>query len=404
MPDPFKNYFNDNFNFNNKINSQKQDKRDLVYKLQNFQCDGDIMLEPRLQEYLNRKKFYNENNIKSDISLETEFQITNDDIKLIRSYMKGNTDIYNKNNNPLNKKTSKKIKIKPPKPDERVLKTKKIDDKTPKNMGMFSTENDDSYFYEVMSRSPQGPLDTRDMLEKTKNFGELLINKDGIDDESLNTYHNKRKSYVDKRNKHILSKLGPVQHANMYPDSQALKYYDNREYTKYSLGLRDDEVPNSKPLFEGDEWKLPFHNKKPTKKEWNPYVEYNHYPSELTAQLYKKKHGSMPEYDLDETAELDFNNRMIIPHNRLNSKKSNLEEHGSYQSMPYMDYGDAELETEIMRGMPSRTSKTFGYRNPEEHYFRYVDDDITDPNNNVLPFPRGGEGTRVFNKMNLKKY
>ena len=42
-----------------------------------------IQLEPRLQEYIRRKKFNEENDIVPTISVEQEFGITDFDIKMI---------------------------------------------------------------------------------------------------------------------------------------------------------------------------------------------------------------------------------------------------------------------------------------------------------------------------------
>ena len=283
--DPFKNYFNDNFNFNNQIKPEyTKSKRQLVQELQNFSCDGDIMLEPRLQEYLNKKKYYENNNIKPDVTLEMEFQITKDDIKMIRSLMKGKTNIYDKKNNPLNKKKYKRHKLKKLKKDSRVPKIKKIDRHVPKNMGMFGPDkHNDGYFYEVMSRAPNGPLDTRDMLEKSNNiqFGEIHIDNNGIDKNTVNKYHKKRRQTMDKRNKYIISDLGPAQHMSMYPGTTPLKYYDNNEFTKASLNLGQhnnpiNNIPRSKPKFEGDQWNLPYPDeRKKQQKQWNPYMVDN---------------------------------------------------------------------------------------------------------------------------------
>lgn len=41
--------------------------------------------------------------------------------------------------------------------------------------------------------------------------------------------------------------------------------------------------------------------------------------------------------------------------------------------------------------------KTYGYDNPVEHYFYYLNKDIQTPNHVILPFPRGGFDTRRLN-------
>ena len=61
---------------------------------------------------------------------------------------------------------------------------------------------------------------------------------------------------------------------------------------------------------------------------------------------------------------------------------------------------DIELENDMLRGMPSNTSKSYGYRNPSEHYFEYVDPRYT----NMNLFPRFGKSTRDNNKKYGNKY
>ena len=57
----------------------------------------------------------------------------------------------------------------------------------------------------------------------------------------------------------------------------------------------------------------------------------------------------------------------------------------------------------MIRGMPSHTTKSYGYRNPREHYFQYIDDDFQSSENTVLPYPRNGISTRRDNKKLAKQ-
>ena len=50
--------------------------------------DDEISLEPRLGEYLKKKKYFKENGIESD-TLEQEYYITNKDMQKIRAYLRG---------------------------------------------------------------------------------------------------------------------------------------------------------------------------------------------------------------------------------------------------------------------------------------------------------------------------
>src|SRR5438309_11870462 len=92
MTDKYSNYFDSNFNFNNIVYPSKAE---LVDKLMNVNCKGDIMLEPRLQEYLKKKKFYKENDIEPCVTPEQEYQITDFDRKVLKAFLKGRKDLYN---------------------------------------------------------------------------------------------------------------------------------------------------------------------------------------------------------------------------------------------------------------------------------------------------------------------
>lgn len=397
-----KDFFNDNFNFDNRISQPENKTRvEMARELENFECEGGLMLEPRLQEYLNKKNYYRENNINPDVSLEMEFQITKEDIRKIRRLMRGKRDIYDQQKFPLKDKKRKK-KLKKMQKDKRVLPIPKLDERKPVNMGMFAPDdnNDDEYFYEVMARKPNRLLDTRDMMEKV-NFGlEYELDNQGIDDRTAKKYKRRQKKYKDKRNKYIISNLGPEYMMSKNPHETPKKYYNTNEYVKSHMGLNERHMPNSQPRFEGPEFNLPYPDQRQKQKEWNPYVEYNYMPSEHSFNIAKQR-GYNPQYEINEQSEMDFENRMVIPRVKHNSKK-NL----NNNPVPFMEYGkgisNVEVENELIMGMPSRTFKSYGYRNPEEHYFDFIDNDIQSAQHTVMPFPRGGEATRNNNKSRAK--
>lgn len=60
-----------------------------------FECKNGIFLEPRLQEYIKKKMFYKKNNILPNISAEQEFSITQEDVRRLKVFLKGEKDLYN---------------------------------------------------------------------------------------------------------------------------------------------------------------------------------------------------------------------------------------------------------------------------------------------------------------------
>jgi hypothetical protein len=64
--------------------------------MDDFMCDNDVMLDPRLIEYMNKRKYYTENDINPAVSLEKQFNITKGDIKRLKKFIKGDRNLYGK--------------------------------------------------------------------------------------------------------------------------------------------------------------------------------------------------------------------------------------------------------------------------------------------------------------------
>jgi len=119
---------------------------------------------------------------------------------------------------------------------------------------------------------------------------------------------------------------------------------------------------------------------------WNPHMEFSHGEGDITS------YGMKPYESYSQMSTMDNDNRMSM--RELNTS--------TYQAMPYMGHGRGTCvptsKEEIQLGMPTRTSKSYGYANPFEHYYTYIDQDIQQPDNVVMNFPRGGMATRIYNK------
>lgn len=51
--------------------------------------NGTMSLEPRLAEYIEKKRYYSENDITPPVPLEVRYDITNADKSIIRAYLRG---------------------------------------------------------------------------------------------------------------------------------------------------------------------------------------------------------------------------------------------------------------------------------------------------------------------------
>ena len=92
----FSSFIDPEFSFNNQVTSSSGNI-----------CNDNIFLEPRLTEYIKKKKYYREYNIEPSVSLEKEYQISDADRRLLRSYFSGNRNIYT--NEQLEKFEKKKV-------------------------------------------------------------------------------------------------------------------------------------------------------------------------------------------------------------------------------------------------------------------------------------------------------
>lgn len=373
-------YFDDKFNFSNEVKPRKRNTRlEEVRKLQNFSCSGGIMLEPRLQEYLKKKKFYKKTQYQPCVSPEREFQITQDDLKRIKAFLSGDKKIYDKKRFPLKQKKHKKPKFPSSafREDKRLdklrKKKKELMNKEPINRGMF--EDDKQNFYNDSDMFQTGPLDGRDIIGN--NFDQGLANTENYDYDTVSM-----ESYDDPfKGKHTYTGNDFGTHDPMgYPD-QRVNLYPERG-NDGPLGI--DNVSN----------------------QWNPYIEYNHMQGSGYSDIHHQRFGKEPDPIFNQRNEMDFDNKMVIPKMNYNGKKDL--NHSNIRPLPNMTHGngmrDTDLESCIQFGMPSKTFKSYGYRNPDEHYFQFIQNDIQDPNHVVFPIARGGISTRLDNKKHAKNY
>jgi len=54
----------------------------------------------------------------------------------------------------------------------------------------------------------------------------------------------------------------------------------------------------------------------------------------------------------------------------------------------------------LFKYYPDHTRKSIGYDQTCNHHFNYIDTDYQSPDHTVMYFPRGGESSRLFNKIN----
>jgi len=329
--------------------------------LQNVKCSGNIMLEPRLQEYIKKRKYYKSNNIQPDIPLEREFSITNTDRKLLKSFLTGNLDIYkpNKYNKIISEKpkSSTSFPSSNYKDDPRVLIPVKQDMKTPINRGMFVPDKKSKYYEDPIMESNKQFLDARDFADN--NFKGLNINN--LDHYNVNE-----------------PKFNPRLDPKMDPGPG----YGNYDKCNSAMRISDGSIYDSCAAN-----KVTPQNKK---------KKINHNDNTGNDDV----HQQYLNYDLLDEYE-DNMNRIQDVSRKV--KKPKIKSHPDSSLFNKSQKRNTEIESELIRGMPTNRphNRSYGYRDTFENNFDYIDDDFQNPDNTDL-WPRGGEPTRLENKLLAK--
>jgi len=189
------------------------------------------------------------------------------------------------------------------------------------------------------------------------------------------------------------------------------KYYDENKMTPcISLELEYSITPSDIERLKQIETKLLKSNNiffpKTSYKNVRPKIQYKtqlhydgldqesaklpHDPSTKEMIDYTTKETDVPAF-LSRTIEKHKSGRIydgINPNQCINTIREQF-----YNDKPF----DPEMMNDMMLGMPNHTRKSYGFDDPFEHYFDYIDGDIQRPDHVVLDFPRGGESARLEN-------
>ena len=374
-------------------------KAAIIDLLKNQTLCGDIMLEPRLHEYLKKKLYYKEHDLQPCIAPELEFQITHHDKRIIKAFLAGKKDIYTnpKYSSISKQKTSNRKQYFPSsklRKDSRVpdienlkpVEINSINSINPINRGMFVPDANGGYYedpninnYNMISPRDFPPYvyDGSGFDIETSKFNPRIdpkiwrgVEKYNKDDSQykipLDPCKDKHSKCLDPRNKYIISDL--------FARAECIKDEINQQNVKYCN----------------------FNTQEPDVCDYNITGRCNNGPM--------TRYGNDPIPDIQMSSEMDIDNKVVIPNMKNNSGKELGNNNYRFETYFANNPRDNDLESELLRGMPTyRTqNRSYGYRNPEEHYFEYIDADFQNPINSVMDFDRGGESTRIENKTIAK--
>ncbi len=299
--------------------------------------NDDVMnLEPRLLEYLTKKRYYKQNNISED-DLEINYNITKRDIARIKAYLRGDNRTYNK------------------------ACFSDFVDPTQGNFPSQKFEKDPRF-----DRLKRKQERDREAVEQRKNYG--IISR-GYD------------MYREDR-----------QFASAFGDDFCSKTDPNKEWKEnpniapsqcnYDSMARRNTYDVNTPIVE-NQFTQP-------KSKFNGYIPYdgiiNEDPNSLDNII-----NNLSGYTKT------VSRVMNKPEYNGAIGKFRESENNRFDSEPQRtQISDVDIETYCKFGQtPSRAGKSLGYPNPVEHYFDYISDDMQRPEHVVSNRP---VDTRHLNK------
>jgi hypothetical protein len=398
-----KNKFSKYFENSNSFFVKQPPKKDIVDRLYNERCDGGIMLEPRLQEYFKKRKFNKDNNVESCITPEQEFQITPDDIKKLKAFLRGRTDIYTKESKKLKEDsyddTNKFFPSHGMRDDPRVQKLKKPDiDNRPLNRGMFAVDDDDifdSIYEDPHKELDDDILDARDFSSDNKRSDDKNLGF-SLNDAKFNPRTDLR---IDRVSDEKFDKKTSQYRVGSQETRECRKTNNTDQRNNKVISDIFKKTDNDKKMIDKSSSALYSQSKK--NKDYNLLEE-----GDKEKFLRDTRYGQFADPTFSEKSDIDTDNKVVIP--KIASKSNKGLNTGDYRLTTFLEQNiddprDFELESSMVRGMPSNTKKSYGYRQPFENQFQYIDEEFQNPDNSIESYPRGGVQTRGDNLATAKQ-
>lgn len=296
----------------------------------------NMSLEPRLLAYMNKKEYYDKNNIKINF-LEKEFSITSDDIIKINEYKKNMSSNYDpeKHLDLVSSKSTKFLESQILHDDERFKRFRKKMERNKnaiKQRHNYSEWNDGNYRLLPDEYITREAINTRKHSNFNVNSRDYQVNNRYL----INNNNNNKRQQTRKLNHQINSEQNNI-----------IGNYNS--YAKNNSNNNDYRIQQK--------------------------IDNTNRCNIPSMKMNDKKYHNTSRY------------RPVPYMGNGNIRDINLESEMRYSNSTRFDTYNINTK-----------SKSVGYPNPSEHYFDYISDDLQRPEHTVLPFPRGGINTRLENK------
>ena len=354
------NDYDDYDDYNNGSRQHKdQGQTDGVMECDYYDCTkvDEIMLEPRLMEYLKKKKYFKENDIDGEF-LTKEFGITDRDVMKLRAYMRGDKKGYNdpKHQDMIDPNgsffPSAKLK-KDPRLDRIKQKQKRETDASQQRnnygdmKGRYDMYRNDrpfasAYGDDFKSRDfdPREWIDSRD----TNNGARTYAPGNDLNFQEMGQRFNANsREEVQSRSRSNPNVAQPR------PERRSMARLNT--YTQ-PRSIHNGYLPNQSVI------------------ESDP-----HSVDAIIGELDSYRNKINTPYNSGSMMDLDH--KVVLPNGNCNERRG-TENH--YKHVPNMTGGlrDIDTDTYMKFGSAPSKAKSLGHRNPAEHYFSYISNDIQD--------------------------
>lgn len=324
-------------------------------------------IEPRLSEYLRKKKYFEENNITPSISLEKQYFISSYDLKKIKKFMINNT---NPNPNPNESSDEESdpnyIEFQNCVFPSTQIKDKRLDRITQKNkrdkdaMLLKNNINELEKTYDMFSRNVSsttscdftGDFTLNNTINENNNLNNNLnndLNNDVIafferdNNSNYTSFNNTNNSMINNMNNNMIN--------NMINPHELRQNTSNNQYNV-----------NSRNEYN---------------KQYSQYTQYNQNKNaQNSLGMGYKKH----EYNnsLQQRGHFDIDNKVNIPSSSI-SRKSVVENTYDDNSSFGVPLRNIDYENYIKYGNLSSKAKSIGFDSVCNNNFQFIDSDIQNP-------------------------
>ena len=333
-------------------------------------------LEPRLQEYLQRRDFFKNNDMDTKL-LEKQYMITPTDKQVMNMYL--NKNVYKKKDLERNMYCDfievSKEKAKDPndmfRNDKRFERLRnKVEKEKAANMGRNDI-SEISRNYDLFNSSGFASMggNFNSPYESNNN------NNNNINSHSSNFNNNQN---INNDNDNYFDKAFPQQLQN---NSQiATRVKDNSYHYQ-----RQKEV-HVTPKIQ--------YNQRVYNDQYDSYTAHTPTLDNIVGDISSYKNKVNNTYAFNSDAEFGG-----VRFNRNDCKQADYDRmYGKVGEMTGGDLKNIDIETYIKFGSPTSKAKTLGFENPVDHHFSFIDSDIQNPNHIVNERP---QLSRLSNKESV---